>query len=136
MGEYFDEMNGAGEGVRAPYARFEDWFQGEDLSALKSKQREAEEVFRLMGITFNVYGEDEAEERLIPFYMVPRIITAGEWRKLTRGIEQRVRALNAFLYDLYHRPEIFREVRVTEPLFRHNDAWLPHMVGFSPSCHR
>ena len=64
--------------------------------------------FRRTGITFNVYGEDDAEERLIPFDMVPRIITGGEWRRLSRGIEQRVRALNAFMHDLYHRQEIIR----------------------------
>ena len=64
--------------------------------------------------------------------MVPRIITANEWRRLTRGIEQRVRALNSFLYDLYHRQEIIRAGRVPERLFRQNEAWLPNMVGFTP----
>ena len=64
--------------------------------------------------------------------MVPRIVTAVEWRRLTRGIEQRVSALNAFIHDLYHRQEIIRAGRVPERLFRHNDAWLPHMVGFTP----
>ena len=132
MGEYFDEMNGAGEGVRAPYARFEDWFQGEDLSALKSKQREAEEVFRLMGITFNVYGRNEAEERLIPFDIIPRIIAAREWQKLSRGIEQRVRAINAFLHDIYHRQEIIRAGRIPKEMIAQNDAFLPQMIGVTP----
>jgi uncharacterized circularly permuted ATP-grasp superfamily protein len=64
--------------------------------------------------------------------MVPRIITGGEWRRLTRGIEQRVRALNAFMHDLYHRQEIIRSGRLPERLFHNNAAWLPQMVGFTP----
>ncbi|MEL7218335.1 MAG: circularly permuted type 2 ATP-grasp protein, partial [Pseudomonadota bacterium] len=109
-----------------------EWYDDQEASWLRRKNIEADDSFRRTGITFNVYGEDEAEERLIPFDMVPRIITAREWRKLARGIEQRVRALNSFLYDLYHRQEIIRAGRVPERLFRGNDAWLPHMVGFTP----
>lgn len=128
----FDEMTDAGGNVRAAYADYHGWLGEQDAASLRRKSAEADDSFRRTGITFNVYGEDEAEERLIPFDMVPRIITAAEWRKLTRGIEQRVRALNSFLYDLYHRQEIIRAGRVPERLFRQNDAWLPHMVGFTP----
>jgi len=128
----FDEMKRDDGSVRPAYTDYCDWFEDQQPAWLKRKNSEADESFRRTGITFNVYGEDEAEERLIPFDMVPRIITAGEWRRLTRGIEQRVRALNAFLYDLYHRQEIIRAGRVPERLFRNNEAWLPNMVGFTP----
>ncbi|MEL6876941.1 MAG: circularly permuted type 2 ATP-grasp protein [Pseudomonadota bacterium] len=121
----------AGE-IRSAYADYCDWYEEQPTDLLKRKAKDADESFRRTGITFNVYGEDEAEERLIPFDMVPRIITAQEWRKLMRGIEQRVRALNAFLYDLYHRQEIIRAGRLPERLLRNNDAWLPNMVGFTP----
>src|SRR3546814_7677912 len=84
------------------------------------------------GITFNVYGEDEADERLIPFDVVPRIIAASEWRRLSRGIEQRVRALNAFLHDIYHRQEILRAGRVPVELISRNEAFLPMMMGMDP----
>ena len=128
----FDEMH-AGDGeIRPAYSEYCDWFDQQAADFLRRKHKDAEGNFRKTGITFNVYGEDEAEERLIPFDMVPRIITAGEWRRLTRGIEQRVRALNAFIHDLYHRQEIIRAGRVPERLFRQNEAWLPHMVGFKP----
>ncbi len=99
---------------------------------MRRKSREAEQFFRRTGITFNVYGDDDAEERLIPFDMVPRIITGTEWRRLSRGIEQRVRALNAFMHDLYHRQEILRSGRIPMHLFKGNVAWLPQMVGFTP----
>ncbi|WP_375290259.1 circularly permuted type 2 ATP-grasp protein [Qipengyuania sp.] len=131
-GTFFDEMHDADGGVRSAYRQYDGWLKDQDVAFLKRKSRDAEETFRRIGITFNVYGQDEAEERLIPFDMVPRVITAGEWRRLSRGIEQRVRALNAFLHDLYHRQEIIRAGRVPQSLFRNNEAWLPHMVGMTP----
>ncbi len=128
----FDEMYDEAGETRPAYKDYCEWYDEQPTDLLKRKAKDADESFRRTGITFNVYGEDEAEERLIPFDMVPRIITANEWRKLTRGIEQRVRALNAFLYDLYHRQEIIRAGRLPERLLRNNDAWLPNMVGFTP----
>ncbi|AWW75359.1 hypothetical protein CD351_13060 [Erythrobacter sp. KY5] len=130
--EKFDEMHSAGGDIRPAYDAYCGWYEKQEPALLKRKNAEADESFRRTGITFNVYGEDEAEERLIPFDMVPRIITAAEWRKLTRGIEQRVSALNAFLYDLYHRQEIVRAGRLPERLLRNNEAWLPNMVGMTP----
>ncbi len=128
----FDEMRGTDECVRPPYEDYCKWQEAQDSAWLQRKHTDAESTFRKTGITFNVYGEDEAEERLIPFDTVPRIIGAGEWRRLTRGIEQRVRALNSFIYDLYHRQEIIRAGRVPQRLFRNNAAWLQQMVGFTP----
>lgn len=125
-------MKDEGGEVRSAYSAYCDWYEDQPPPLLKRKNNEADESFRRTGITFNVYGEDEAEERLIPFDMVPRIITANEWRRLTRGIEQRVSALNAFLYDLYHRQEIIRAGRLPQRLLRGNEAWLPNMVGNKP----
>ncbi len=132
MGSYFDEMWDDGESLRAPYREFGAWFEGEDPARLRAKQREADDLFRLMGITFNVYGRAEAEERLIPFDIIPRIISAREWQKLCRGIEQRVRAINAFLHDIYHRQEIVRAGRVPEAMIARNEAFLPKMIGVNP----
>ncbi|WP_374406132.1 circularly permuted type 2 ATP-grasp protein [Pelagerythrobacter sp.] len=128
----FDEMRIGDGSVRPAYEDYFGWFDDQDAKLLMRKHRDAEVAFRRTGITFNVYGQNEAEERLIPFDMVPRIITADEWRRLTRGIEQRVSAINAFIHDLYHRQEIVRAGRIPERLLRNNEAWLPHMVGFTP----
>ena len=130
--EFFSEMRAPDGGIRHAYRDYQSWFAEQSAAFLKRKHRDAETAFRRTGITFNVYGESEAEERLIPFDMVPRIIDAGEWRRLTRGIEQRVRALNAFLHDLYHRQEIIRAGRVPQRLLRDNPAWLRNMVGVTP----
>ncbi len=128
----FDEMWWRSEDLRTPYESFKSWFEQEDPKDLRLKQREAEELFRLMGITFNVYGREEAEERLIPFDIVPRILSGREWRRLSRGIEQRVRAINQFLYDIYHRQEIIRAGRIPEHMISQNLAFLPQMCGVSP----
>ncbi|SDE92817.1 Uncharacterized conserved protein, circularly permuted ATPgrasp superfamily [Celeribacter baekdonensis] len=128
----FDEMWGRNETLRDPYAGFQSWFEGEDLKRLRAKQREAEEVFRLTGITFNVYGRSEAEERLIPFDIIPRVISGREWQKLSKGIEQRVRAINAFLHDIYNRQEIIKAGRIPLEMITRNEAFLPHMMGMCP----
>ncbi|MCB2064350.1 MAG: circularly permuted type 2 ATP-grasp protein, partial [Novosphingobium sp.] len=128
----YDEMKWPDGSVRPAYAEYLNWFEQQDAAQLRRKDKEAESFFRRSGITFNVYGEDDAEERLIPFDMIPRIISAREWRRLARGIEQRVRALNAFLHDLYHRQEIVRSGRLPEWLLRENEAFLPEMVGLTP----
>lgn len=128
----FDEMLDEQGNVRPAYAEYCDWYDLQDKHWLKKQSTEAERFFRRIGITFNVYAEGEGTERLIPFDMIPRIITAGEWSRLSRGIEQRVRALNAFLDDIYHRREIIRAGRLPERILRENEAYLPQMAGFKP----
>ena len=128
----FDEMFGTGERHREPYRDYRQWFESQDTAWLHRKSDEAETVFRRIGITFNVYGEEEASERLIPFDVVPRIISSREWSRLVRGIRQRIQAMNAFLYDVYHRKEIFRAGRIPIEVIANNDAFLPQMIGVSP----
>ena len=129
---FFDELHRPDGNARPPYAAYRDWFGAEDIARLRRKAGEAERFFRRTGITFAVYGEAEADERLIPFDIVPRILSAREWTRLTRGIEQRVRAINAFLYDIYHRQEILRAGRIPLDLIARNDAFLPQMIGVAP----
>jgi uncharacterized circularly permuted ATP-grasp superfamily protein len=130
--DFFDEMLGADGAPRHSYSSYHSWFSGENLGDLRKKSVEAETFFRRTGITFNVYGQAEADERLIPFDIVPRIISGREWSRLVRGIEQRVRAINAFLHDIYHRQEILRAGRVPVELVARNDAFLPQMIGMAP----
>ncbi|MCO5059080.1 MAG: circularly permuted type 2 ATP-grasp protein [Rhizobiaceae bacterium] len=119
-------------GLRGPYAAYEEWLLQQDAARLTEKMHDAERVFRRSGITFAVYGQEEAAERLIPFDIVPRILSGSEWRRLTQGIEQRVQALNAFLDDIYHRQEILRAGRVPKELIARNEAFLPEMIGVRP----
>ncbi|MEJ6403572.1 circularly permuted type 2 ATP-grasp protein [Yoonia sp. 2307UL14-13] len=129
---HFDEMHQPADTVREPYSEYKQWFMGQDPVRLTKKSKEAEAFFRRTGITFNVYGQSEAQERLIPFDLIPRIISNREWTRLSRGIEQRVRAINAFLHDIYHRQEILRAGVVPPHLIAQNEAFLPQMIGVSP----
>ena len=63
---FFNEMHLENQ-VRGEYSNFMNWLKSQDLKALFNKEKELERIFRLSGITFNVYGQEEAEERLIPF---------------------------------------------------------------------
>ncbi|NEK25131.1 circularly permuted type 2 ATP-grasp protein [Sulfitobacter sp. JBTF-M27] len=128
---YFSEMH-MSEGPRAPYTGYEAWFANQNNARLATKAQEAEAFFRRTGITFNVYGQQDADERLIPFDLVPRIISSREWTKLSKGIEQRVYAINAFLHDIYNRQEILRAGVIPTDLIAQNDAFLPQMIDFKP----
>ncbi len=132
MAVSFDEMNGFGDGLRAPYRAFAEWLGVQRLDTLSLKTAEAETLFRRSGITFAVYGDEDTSERLIPFDILPRIIAAAEWRRLEIGIEQRVKALNAFMYDIYHRQEILKAGRIPEELIIQNKAFVPEMIGVDP----
>ncbi len=131
-GLMFNEMFSADGSIRQPYEAVSRWIEESGVDLLKQRQREAEAIFRKIGITFAVYGEGGDPERLIPFDLVPRVFGAQEWRKLSKGIRQRSQALNAFLYDVYHRGEILRAGIIPEDLVYQNAAFLPDMIGFDP----
>lgn len=129
---YFNEMTGFGDKTRQPYRDYETWLKEVDTTHLATKAQRAERLFRRTGITFAVYGSDEVDERLIPFDVVPRIISAKEWSYLAEGVTQRVEALNAFLHDVYHGREIFKAGIVPEELVLANEAYCPQMIGVEP----
>src|SRR5665647_993625 len=108
MNAAFDEMKGHDGGVRPAYDEISRWLKEIPPDVLDYRRREAELLFRRIGITFAVYGEADAQERLIPFDVIPRIMSGTEWRLLEKGLTQRVKALNLFLKDIYGAREILR----------------------------
>ena len=125
----FDEMTDSGGAVRPAYQELKRWLDELPANELDRRRREAEYLFRRSGITFAVYGEADATERLIPFDVVPRILTSNEWTLIQRGLEQRVRALNAYIKDVYNRREILRAGIVPEDLVFQNPVFRPEMNG-------
>src|SRR5947209_15334692 len=99
MGAAFDEMGGAEGATRPPYREIASWVGEVGADVLERRRREAELVFRRIGITFAVYGEGNATERLIPFDVIPRVLSASEWNVLERGLTQRVKTINLHLTD-------------------------------------
>ncbi len=128
-GSVFDEMVMPDGKPRPGMESLAEWMVTVPRNLLKARQSEAEALFRRIGITFAVYGEGGDPERLIPFDVIPRILLAEEWDVLARGLEQRVRALNMFLHDVYHDREILAAGRVPERLVLLNRAYTPEMHG-------
>ncbi|MEZ4334817.1 MAG: circularly permuted type 2 ATP-grasp protein [Myxococcota bacterium] len=127
----FDEMQDE-VGIRAAYRGVYDWLAKTPPESLERLAREAELLFRRLGITFAVYGEGGDPDRLIPFDVVPRVIAAAEWRGLVVGLEQRVRALNAFLADVYGGREILRAGVIPESILRDHPSYCEAAVGIVP----
>lgn len=128
---FFDEMHSGGGGVRPAYARYADWLHSVPQEILQQRHDQANSLFRTVGITFNVYGEDGGVERLIPFDIVPRILSPEEWAIVESGVIQRVEALNAFVADVYNDQEILRSGVVPAELVLCNDAFRPEMLGLA-----
>jgi uncharacterized circularly permuted ATP-grasp superfamily protein len=125
----YDEMHHAEQGVRRHYEAFNDWLTGKPEEFIRSKRAEADLTFRRVGITFAVYGDDAGTERLIPFDIIPRVIPASEWEFLDRGLKQRVRALNAFIHDVYHQQRIVRAGIIPAEQVFLNAQYRPEMQG-------
>src|ERR1700692_3338492 len=129
----FDEMTGSNgaETVRPAYGELARWLDEVPPDALEQRRQEAELLFRRIGITFAVYGEADAQERLIPFDVIPRIMSGAEWRFLEKGLTQRVKALNLFIKDIYGARDILRAGVVPDDLVFRNPAFRPEMSGQS-----
>jgi len=125
----YNEMylkEGAG---RAHYQRYSRWLERQPQERLAQKRAEADALFHRVGITFAVYGQEEGAERLIPFDIVPRVLPQEEWVRLDGGLKQRVRALNAFIHDIYHDQNILKAGIVPTEHILGNAQYRPEMQG-------
>jgi uncharacterized circularly permuted ATP-grasp superfamily protein len=129
---FFDEMRAPDGTVRPAYAALAGLLDNLSIDSLVTKQNAAEELFRRLGITFAVYTEGSSTERLIPFDLIPRILDRTEWDLIERGCIQRVKAINVFLYDIYHDQEIIKAGLVPEDLVLLNPAFRPEMMNVEP----
>ena len=129
MSAAFDEMNGTGGVLTPAYRELARWLKETPAAELDYRRREAELLFRRIGITFAVYGETDAQERLIPFDVIPRILSNIEWQRVCTGLEQRVKALNMFIKDIYGAREILHAGVLPEDIIFRNAAFRPEMNG-------
>jgi uncharacterized circularly permuted ATP-grasp superfamily protein len=139
LGGFFDEWMAAA-GIPRPEARMlvrmmESLPDGD----LQRRQEAAERAFRVMGITFAVYGHRDGAEKVWPFDLLPRLIARDEWDRIERGLKQRIQALNMFLADVYGRQRIVRDCVVPEDVVRTARSFRPACVGLRPPggiwCH-
>src|SRR4030095_2909097 len=137
--EFFDEMflpDGCARfGARLLKERIESLPNGE----LLLRQEAGERLLLQSGITFNVYGDSAATEKIFPFDVIPRIVEASEWDWIEKGLKQRVCALNLFINDIYHEQKIVRDNVVPEYLIRSARSFRAPCVGLNPPdgvwCH-
>ncbi len=125
----YDEMLLTDNQFRDHYHAYLSWLHQTDEKSIERKREEADLLFRRVGITFNVYGDGDGAERLIPFDSIPRIIPAREWQHLDKGIRQRVTALNAFLHDIYHDQRILKAGVIPAAQILTNAQYQPCMQG-------
>ena len=94
---------------RAQYEALYDRLQAVGAGEMRQRQSAADLAFLHQGITFTVYGRSEGTERIFPYDLIPRIITAAEWDVLERGLTQRITALNLFLKDVYTAAKVLAD---------------------------
>src|SRR3954449_9002709 len=125
---FYDEMFDPG-GRPRPHARLllETVEALTDGHLLRYKHA-AERLLLQMGITFNVYGDNQGAERIFPFDLVPRIVGAAEWDYIERGLKQRIHALNCFIDDIYHEQKILKDGAIPAHV-------ITSAVSFRKQCH-
>jgi uncharacterized circularly permuted ATP-grasp superfamily protein len=130
----FDELWGTsrGKSARAGFEPLADWLADTLPGELDRRQQAAEAAFRQLGITFSVYGQEDAAERIIPFDIVPRIFAADEWERLAEGLEQRVRAINAFIEDVYGARRIIADGVIPADIVLGNVQFCIPVAGARP----
>ncbi|HVH78439.1 MAG TPA: circularly permuted type 2 ATP-grasp protein, partial [Stellaceae bacterium] len=89
----------------------------------------AEQALYRLGITFTVYSDSQAIDRILPFDAIPRVLPANEWERIERGVQQRVTAINLLLADLYNSQKILKDKIVPAELILGNANWRPQMCG-------
>jgi uncharacterized circularly permuted ATP-grasp superfamily protein len=135
---FFDEMFEAG-GVR-PHAQLVlETINSLDSGQLLRYKHAAERLLLQLGITFNVYGDNQGTERIFPFDLIPRIIPAAEWNYIERGLKQRIHALNCFIDDIYHDQKIVKDGAIPAEVVTSAASYRKQCHGLNPPfgvwCH-
>ena len=99
-----------------------------DFADLQRRAKDAERELYNLGITFTVYSDRDAIDRILPFDVIPRVISAGEWAAVEAGVVQRVTALNMFLHDIYHDQKILKDGIIPADLVLGNANYRPEMM--------
>ena len=139
VGNFFDEMFSA-EGCPRPAAQaLIKTIESLPAGELLTRQQAAERALLQMGITFNVYGEDAGVEKIFPFDILPRIVSAIEWNRIEAGLKQRIRALNLFIDDIYHQQRILKDGILPKEVIFSAKSYRQQCVGWNPPggiwCH-
>ena len=125
----WDEMYSDDTNVRSQYDIINSYLGNLSPEMLHQKEELSKQLFMSQGVTFTVYNDNEGIEKIFPFDVVPRVITAEEWDKIDRGIKQRLKALNLFIKDIYHDQFILKDGIIPANLIYSCPNFLREMMG-------
>jgi len=131
-GPFFCELVGNVENPDRNLAKLWHRLQQMELTDLTARAKDAERELFMLGITFTVYNERNAIDRILPFDLIPRVLTASDWGLLDAGIKQRVKALNLFLWDIYHERHILKDGTIPADLVLQNVNFRAEMADYNP----
>ena len=135
----FDEMREPGGEVRPHYRALAETLARLPPDELQRRKQSADLSFLTQGITFTVYGRDEGTERIFPYDLLPRLVTAAEWDRIERGLTQRITALNLFLRDVYSDAKILNDRVIPRELVyscKHYRRQMRGLAGAAQRLHR
>lgn len=131
---YYCELLGAPGADEVKYPELTKLLSSLNREDVEARAAEATGELLDLGITFTVYTDKDAIDRILPFDVIPRVISAREWETINAGVVQRVKALNLFLYDIYHDAKILKDGVVPEDLILGNANYRAEMRGYEPPC--
>ncbi|MGG6296690.1 circularly permuted type 2 ATP-grasp protein [Leptolyngbya sp. AN02str] len=138
-GDFYDELFEAKGQPRPEAAPLIERIQSLSIDDLKQRQDAAQNALFKLGATFNVYSDSQGTERILPFDIIPRIVSAPDWQWLERGLKQRIRALNLFLDDIYNDQKILKDGVIPEEVIKSSKGFLEACIGLKPPqgiwCH-
>ncbi|MEC4892023.1 MAG: circularly permuted type 2 ATP-grasp protein [Oscillatoria sp. PMC 1051.18] len=136
---FYDELFLAKGQPRPSAAPLLEWIQGLSSAELQQHHKTAQITLFKLGVTFNVYSDNQGVEKIFPFDIIPRIISAVEWTKLEQGLKQRITALNLFLADIYNEQRILQDGKIPAEVINSATGFLKPCLGMQPPagvwCH-
>jgi uncharacterized circularly permuted ATP-grasp superfamily protein len=139
VGGFYDEMFVRPGEPRPPARSLLAGIRSLSKEELLNRQSAAERELLQSGVTFNVYGAEEGVEKIFPFDIVPRIVGAGEWDRIERGLQQRIQALNLFIDDIYHEQKILKDGVIPSEIILSAKSYRRQCAGWNPPgriwCH-
>ncbi len=129
---FYDELIASDGAPRPDVALLIERINALPPNDLRRRQKAAERALHQQGITFSVYSNKKGTEKIFPFDILPRIITAKEWEGLERGMKQRIKALNLFIHDIYNDQKILKDKVIPKDLVLSSECYLKQCQGLSP----
>jgi len=137
--DFYDEMFAGPDEPRPECRQLYSHLRTLSAEELQRRQLAADRSMLRLGVTFNVYGENEGAERIIPFDVVPRILHEHTWERLHAGLKQRIEALNLFIDDVYHEQRILKDKVIPEEIIQTAGSFRRQCIGLNPPrgiwCH-